>query len=367
MADTTWPHTPWFLNADSPLTYPGGQFSREQLETAARELTRLYPLNVAYQLLNDDADFLVTPLLIAGFAWHLAPKILLGLDLAAADPWTAAPDLVERLRIGPEYHGARFELEVWAQLHRAGMSVEYAPEGRLGGADLRVRHRDRVYRLELKLGRAPDVDRFIHAFIQGFMDSLTWYHFEHPTSPNGECIEMAPAIRKRLFERGGLEELIARREEILEGMVSAYQKWHSEGAAPGSHPIGEFAIVHRPGCTPGAFSVSFGVETSPEKAAARALRNVRKATRQVTPDGTGVVVVDVERNTDPEVFVSRLQSEALARPSDFARVQFVIVRTHARLEDGCLATHGAVVPLLGYTMRREDRELAGAVFKATSS
>src|SRR5262249_23710607 len=52
--------------------------------------------------------------------------VYLGLDLVAAAPWNEK-QLLGKLVSESEHWGARFEVEVWAAFHRAGVVCEYEP------------------------------------------------------------------------------------------------------------------------------------------------------------------------------------------------------------------------------------------------
>ena len=156
LAGGDWNREPWFLKLDSMRFPLGGGFSKAELNTAARNLSKVYTPSRCRKMFSGDAHHarICYPLFETNWS-GVAPLIDVGLALEGLDPIPGR--ILRGLCDSDQFAPTSLELEVMANLRRAGIDVEYEPLGRKG-PDFRIWWDYREYFLECKLVIDSDGD-----------------------------------------------------------------------------------------------------------------------------------------------------------------------------------------------------------------
>lgn len=142
----------WWDRADC-FTHPQARMFALNLDDVIVELRDLYPADICIELVRQGHGACVIGLFLgAGWTDRVDALLQLGNDLSLCLGWRADSSLVARLRHLDYYEAARFEVGIWAGLHRVGLVPEREPpsKGTAKRADFRVQDGARRVAIELK-------------------------------------------------------------------------------------------------------------------------------------------------------------------------------------------------------------------------
>jgi len=206
LAESDWPENPWFLKDQffESLCERFKMYPHVDIHRVTAQLQRLLNYKVCEKLMKKKHSPFVAELIVPGNMWWLLPKIFLGYDLEALEPWTDDTEIIKRLRNMDQYSGARLELEVYAALKRMKVDAEYyPPQKSKPSADLRVKFRTKLYWVELKIMNTGDVERIVAEFDERLGLPLVQYGYPD----DGASVFINDDLNRMIYTEEGRKEL----------------------------------------------------------------------------------------------------------------------------------------------------------------
>ncbi len=337
---------PWFEATDLDRYFSNRGFPKECRQAALAGLRRLYTPEVCLDLLQRPLHGgLVLPFFSGAIAWHIFPRLELGLDLQASQPWDDA-DLLARLRNAHRFAEARAELEVWANLREGGIEHVREPITAAGKRpDFRLDANSSQYFLEVKLLDESDAEAFADEFHEELLEDVPHELFR---PAQVVTIRASASYAGMAQSEEGLNRLDAERETIRSAFRSAYAELISKGVPIGVFQVEPFGSVTVETADPGRGNeagVEFVPPARPEKRAVRAARLYSRACAQLPPEGTGVVLVRARHGVPLQTVLQRVREWAEVNPSAAQNCDVFVARAPVRLPSEETASVVAIATL----------------------
>lgn len=353
-----WAHEPWFVDPEHDLFDQMG-FSRNARVIAASGLARVYTPAVLRDIESDpQRGFGLALLLQSPFGWPglLVPLLSLGLDLEMVRPWSDG-GLLRRLANRREFFGAAFELQVQANLIRAGADAFRVPGGRGKTPDLQARFGLSAYEIEVKLASDADYDAMCE-----LVDGEIRRALEFIPGANVRFVG-APTLGERIHDgkvvnHTALVAIAARIADRVSEIAAA-------GAGPGHFAVDDLGHVEvELGPRFGSVESSALPELPAKNRVARILRLVREAVAQFSGQARGVVVVGVHDKADLRLIWEAIRQDLRRQPKAFAKSRMVVFADLVRVSSATFETVPVAVALRtdrGGHLTGDDAALASAV------